>query len=426
MKHFSLLWVIALFSAAALAYATAQGVHHELEMQDADTADVWCRAGILEFERMDEQWQQGHCEAHTRTPTPTASSTPTITSTATMTVTRTVTQTRTIGPTPSPVFDGLVPACGHEPTKWHGLVERNADGSIACTYGHEHKDDPRVLDRMFGPLTQEIDYPWHAFGRTGGPESHSTFKWSVIDQENCIAEFSKYSFNKIRMQTHAGYNGATLRTHSWFAQAVACDPNDPAHTGKVTIGGHMDYGRLWVGKPATLVPLPDQDALYPLRFDGDNGGTGPRRLHNRAGQFPSNINWAGQNGVGGNANNSFFCSLWVATEDWGTINPQEPFVKTFYGGNWNGSSHVPVYSFGITIPRALDTDNDGYVTYSGWLNRWGTITTGCTTPSTDCVPVSIENMKVDGRYEFSALGNGIRTRDYDVQVAGQSLITYPN
>src|SRR5262249_37741207 len=67
-------------------------------------------------------------------------------------VTATPTATTLPTATPTPTGTSGVPACPHDPTMWHGLVERNSDGSLRCTYGHTHMDNPHALDGVLGPL----------------------------------------------------------------------------------------------------------------------------------------------------------------------------------------------------------------------------------------------------------------------------------
>jgi hypothetical protein len=107
------------------------------------------------------------------------------------------------------VFTEGVPVCADPgATMWHNLVRRNADGSIACTYGHEHGDDPHQLDRTFGPMggwwnhgqEQDLSYPWETMNEN--ETKHSSYKiivrgsdaqplqpWYTIGSKNYIKAF---------------------------------------------------------------------------------------------------------------------------------------------------------------------------------------------------------------------------------------------
>jgi hypothetical protein len=139
------------------------------------------------------------------------------------------------------------------------------------------------------------------------------------------------------------------------------------------------------------------------------------------------FNWQGSNGQPG-AGPALRCTLWIAKEDWGGIDPAEPLTRHFYGGTYNGSRFVPAYTVTIVVPESLDAQDgvrDGHVTFNGYTDRWGRMVSGCSLPGADCVPLKLTNMKV-GRYEFRADTHGINSRDFDVMVDGKSLIQYPN
>ena len=88
--------------------------------------------------------------------------------------------------TPTPLPAG-VPACtDHDVNTWHGLVKRNADGSINCTYGHTHFDNPHDLDSVLGPLpVPEISYPWMTTNENIEISKHRFYKWS-IDRKSVV------------------------------------------------------------------------------------------------------------------------------------------------------------------------------------------------------------------------------------------------
>jgi hypothetical protein len=309
----------------------------------------------------------------------------------------------------------------HDPSKWHELVERKPDGSIACTHGHEHKDNPHPLDGLFGPLAQEIDLPWHAMGAMG-PEGHRTFNWSVIQNVPCFARFESQSFTTLRLETHVGSTPApTNRFHSFLFQGQACDEADPGYQGLLSVGGNLDFGQLLIDtvQPALHIPLPT---------DAANPTSDARRLHGLATAPRYDLTWYGNNGWSRTGGPRIDVSLGVRREDWGPIDPTNPAQPLFYGGGQNGSWHEPAHLIAVYISPELDRLDgvaDGYATYQGWTDRAGTIVTSCTAATMDCVPLRLDHMKV-GHYQFRNDEHGIGSRDYDVEVNGASLITYPD
>jgi hypothetical protein len=319
-----------------------------------------------------------------------------------------------------------VPVCtDHDPTKWHGLVKRNASGTISCTYGHEHKDDPRVLDEMFGSLEYgEISYPWQTSSSLGleNDAKHRVYDWMVAKDQPCKPAFgAKFSFDNMRAEVHADGNaGATVRFHSFFVQARACDPADPTWRGTISTGGHMDYGILVVstaGGPGQYVPLPGDPSS-----EGNHSRGKGNRGHGSPQTPRSDFTWYGTHGI--------MNVLGIRKEDWGPVDPSDPKKLLFYGGGQNGSWIEPLHLFALDItPRLdkLDGKEDGYATYDGFTDRYGSIVPSCSPVGPDCVPLKLVNMKV-GSYQFRADVAGLKTRDFDVKspVTGKSLIQFPN
>jgi hypothetical protein len=330
-----------------------------------------------------------------------------------------------------------IPLCAHDPTIWHGLVERNPDGSIVCTYGHEHKDNPHDLDDKLGPLRYgEISHPWETFQEN--LNKHPVYSWYVVRDAPCVTPRGSYSFSDIRMQAHAdGHRGALTRFHSYSAEALACSTLDPAYQGYLRIGGHADFGRLVLDN-VTNVSLPsDADSNCGSALRGNS-----RRLHASMGQGEGH-NWFW---YGSTSNCSLpdggprifqIANMGWAQEDTGPIDPASPneplrfFGTSRRGVVYNGSMAEPVHSFAVSIPRAadrLDGVEDGRVTWSGYANRYGQAATGCTVPGTDCVPIELRDMLIGEQYQFRASYHGgqFGRREYDVQADGQSLIQYAN
>jgi hypothetical protein len=323
----------------------------------------------------------------------------------------------------------------HDPTKWHGLVEYNSNGSIRCTYRHTHMDDPRVLDSVFGKLPYgEISYPWQTHSMAGDENvaHHTFYNWGVVQGQNCYTAGGGKSFTDIRLEAHNDGNaGATTRFHSYFLQARGCDMNDPSFSGTISMGGHLDFGLLLV---RTLngdvnVPLPADTSPVPVE-----PGTNRSRLHGSPGSpLPKSVWYGGSGAVKQGNIANIGLTIGVGKEDWGPVDPSNPTKLLFYGGDQNGSLLQPAHLVDLYIPEWLDgmagVDTDGakneYLTFQGFTDRYANIVPSCSPVGPDCVPLSIQHMKV-GHYQYRADEHGVGEQEYDVKVNGQSLIQFPN
>lgn len=373
-------------------------------------------------------------------PTPTGIVTPTVTSVPS----GTPTPTAASGSSSSSSSSLPIPLCtDHSDTAWHPLVRYYTDGSVKCTYGHEHHDDPSVLDSVFGPVGQytgenSISYPWQTHTDTGteNGHKHNAYKWSVVSVEECKPSYAPLGFTKIRGEFHQdAAPGALIRFHSFWLEAQSCDPKDPGYKGIVRMGGLMDYGRLSVtnGNNTTVfVPLPeDPSSGDDVRLHmGYVNGTVPCCRN-------QDFTWYGSNR---NLNVSGLEKVYVRNglrgEDWGAIDPNNLTSVIFNPTLWygermdgNNSWQEPLHLLNITVPSSFDDNDgivDGTVSFNGYTDRNGNIlNASCSPVGIDCIPIVLENMKI-GNYQFRADFNSISTREYDIVINGQSSIQYPN
>lgn len=320
-----------------------------------------------------------------------------------------------------PEIEG-VPICGdHDIMKWHGLVKYAANGSITCTYGHEHKDDPRAVDSTFGPLAyDEISYPWQTSSSLGleNKFKHNFYNWAVVKDLECKSGAGPLSLTNFRLEYHGDGNaGATVRFHSFYLQAEGCDKTDPSYHGTISVGGHMDYGSLFLRTSddniLTYVPLPGDIGSY---------SGGQRRMHaNIAGPARGDFTWYGSNQM---------AQIGIRKEDSGPIDPAEPSRLIFYGGEANGSGAEPGHVVSIGVPDWWDGEDgvlDGYITVNTFVDRGGHRVADCSPLGPDCVPLKVNHWKA-GPYQYRGDEHGIIWRDYDVRspVTGKSLIRWPN
>lgn len=398
----------------------------------------------------------------TPTPTPaTATATPTRMATATTTALATATPTVAVTATPStPMIEGVAVCPTHDPIRWHALVERNADSSIRCTYGHEHHDDPNLVNDLFGAPsawyggTQSISYPWQTFAFTnpqpdyyplpaaGDPSTfenatkHNGYKWYVKRDLPCVPFAPAPNDGCLRawrIQVHSLGTVAdtTVRFHSFSLEVVV---DYRGTQGIVRGGGWMDAGFLGLlvdtGTEIVCPPL----ATNPPGFNcpGVVRGTmreaystnvpAPHTPHSLPG---STSNWYAAHRGGAQPGPS--------VEDFGPIDYTNPSRQQFHPPEARANN-----SRGNLENMAAVTDFDWLRPYIGadgrinarlWQNRHGQVTTSCTVAAVDCVPFIVEGA-LPGQYMMNRNTNvpAFTHPDHDVAspVTGNSLITYPN
>lgn len=317
-------------------------------------------------------------------------------------------------PTDPPNEGNLCP--DHDPTKWHPLY----DEARGCHYDHEHKEDPRELDDLFGPVGalyggQEISYPWQTFSDAGteNEHKHGGYGWLVRKDMGCYSKFSDGCLTDFRLQYHAimAGPGAATRYHSFSLEARACREDNPEVCGLIRTGGWIDYGHLEID--GQHVPLPG---------DPEQLRTGNRRIHyyeKGNGNFGT---WYGGNRLA--------TAAIQTNRMWGPVNPNNPselllFCPDFQCSKNNSMMHA--HAIGFRIQDELDDDGDGLVNYDGYTNRHGEVVEGCTEIGLDCVPLQITNMPV-GSYQYRDDTHGLKDgrADHDTSPDGEWWITYPN
>lgn len=391
----------------------------------------------------------------TETPAPAATPFPTAVPTVPATAT----------PPPTAQIEG-VPICAHDPTKWHGLVERDGAGAVTCTYGHEHHDNPHTLDSVFGPPgawwadathpAQEISYPWQTSSSLGleNAAKHNVYKWAVSQRAICTPPpGQRYSFTALRVQSHLdAAPGALVRFHSMSAEAEACDTQDPTWKVIIRAGAHQDYGHLAVQQidPTVFnyVPLPcdplDTAPSCPTYGRTIENGRAPNprlypccapdRIHNAIGRVSTGT-WYGTS--------QFIANNGLNFEDWGPVDESDPGRRLFYG-TVNGITHnnSSWEANHLLVFRALNYEakglgmvaNDSLIPNDGWTNRYGQVLTGSALPcqrGPDCIPLHVKGLTGgwSGQYRADSVpSDPNRRRDYDLPspVTGRSLIQFPN
>lgn len=393
--------------------------------------------------------QADHAPRHReRTSTPEASRTPRIRATATATshakAPAIVPQANANGNggnsngNSQSLLSSEIPTCqAHSVTAWHSLVERDSSGAILCTYGHEHKDDPSGVDDLFGPAIYGSGHPWATPGENDEQGKHRFYGWQVVRGLACApASGAQYSLTDFRGLGHwDGHAAHATRFHSFILDAKLCKAGDQSYSGRISTGGHVDYGNLEL-EGVGAIPQPQDSDPVCGSTDGNS-----KRTHGTPADPRARFIWYGANGScsGAGIRVVSLGAFSMLKEEWGPVDPAAPNSPLLFyicppigfGCPFNGSHLEPMHSVRFTIPRgadSLDGATDGKLTWSGLTNRYGYRVTACVL-GPDCIPFIAQNIIVGVPYSWRRDEHpSLEMREYDVAdpETGDSLIVYPN
>lgn len=325
------------------------------------------------------------------------------------TVAPTVTPSAPIAP-----FAGA-PACTtHDDRAWHSLWNEQ----LGCHYDHHHGDDPSVLNDVFGTDIYAITggifgYPWQTFS-TAGLENQLKHEGYVVQERKgltCPTSPGLGCITDFRMVVHQMADGhdTPVRHHSYWAEVRGCVNADLNDCGYMRIGGWQDTGVLEVDALPVIVP---------------------EGAHNRVKQHSSTAPgavWYPSSQVAENGQQGLFRGSLTIYDMWDYTDPTAPEEFTdrvCWPGprcRINATNYFP-HLILMDIPAEfediVDPDNNGYADYEGWVNRWGTIVTGCTEVGLDCIPLKLVHVRTNVDYSIEGLGGG-PARDYDIYFAGR-------
>jgi hypothetical protein len=303
------------------------------------------------------------------------------------------------------------PLCdSHDPRVWHALW----DAARGCHYDHHHGDDPHSVDDIFGTAYYDwaggsISYPWQTVNaQTGCLENdckHTGYVWLVRRGQPCSSAYTDGCVTDFRALVHAmsSAHDTSVRYHSAWVEMRVCVEDSPDVCGIFRSGGWQDSGDLIIDNVRVL-DYPNNYNRHKLHY-----------LETGNSHFGA---WYASS-PGGEEQRGGFWQVAVEIGDmWGPLDPADPSRLQFFcpdphmNCGWNGSSYKPEIIGLVFPPRFLatiDPDGDGFATYDGYADRYGTPVTGCTSPSLDCVPLVFENVPLGHMYQgvFDYL-------DYDV------------
>ncbi len=344
-----------------------------------------------------------------------------------------------------------IPLCPtHPETKYHALY----DPVNKCHYNHEHFEDPKFVNDVFGPPgawwatdkypAQELSYPWQTFmganenyphkpdeTMTMGAEKmenhlkHEGYGWMARKNMPCKNPNADGCITDFRFESHSlmSVMDAVVRFHSYQFEGRLCLPENPSKCGIVKTGGWVDFGYLYAGSETVNTHLP----VDPVGFH--NG----KRLHNALGvddNRQKDGTWYGHSG--------FMEAIGLRQIAWGPINTANPSEPNFFCNDLdkcktNNGALAEAHLYGVNIPKHLFTVKDGTVSYKGYTDRYGKIKTGCTTTELDCIPFILENVPVRSdkdvttfQYRDDAVRGTGEFRNFDTAPRDQYWIKYPN
>ncbi len=395
----------------------------------------------------------------TDTPTATPTDTPQPTDTATPTNTPVPTNTATQAPLPPTATPGTVtpfataPLCPDDNLiMWHGLW----DTQRGCHYAYEQGDDPHLGDAVFGPPAaawggQTISWPWVSGPSENLPTGlgkHNGYKWQVnvpghnpwpvpavknndFDStganSNCIVasriELHVLSSMDDYARNHSSHSEFDIRkgpacteggVFSMGAAMTDFAQIQTPHYGAVVLrqSGVVDFGfgiTLIVTADTPDLPsksgepyvfeMPASDLGYyqahPPTYNAQGYNTFPRTM----GQWATNDLDCEPRPTGDPCHNPYFGFMYQVSNSWTLIDPvnvnRPVFICRDGSCGYNGSAHG-IEEVRARVLPAWDTDGDGFVTMSGYTDRFGNIVTdgSCTAPNFSCIPFSLVHVPV--------------------------------
>jgi hypothetical protein len=341
---------------------------------------------------------------------------------------------------------------GHDSTVWHPLVERHADGSIACTYTHHHGDDPSQLDALFDPAGSLWGAPGHAIGYPwlSSPieniEKHELFK--IIVRVDNPKPASGPWIRNFRSWTHSVGSGGHIPgvsskdgfqtpVHSFALEAEVCRA-DGVTCGTLQIGGLQDIGvgildgagrggpdRCVMPNTAfNMLSCPEQFAVLQQ----------PRHMHGFPGGNRRDFTWYADTSpsyrrVAGAEN--FNIGFGTIGQAWAPVDESDVNALPFYDVNVFTGSTMSQEILSWAAPRV--GVSGGVANFNGYVDRWGNVRPAgvCQAVSFDCPPLIMVNLPaVAVQYRDSAreaLTGVWPAAKHDVHTGdGRSLTRYPN
>lgn len=345
-----------------------------------------------------------------------------------------VTPIATVTPSATP---SSTPTAVPSPTELPGVHDDSVWHPVSADVSHTHNANPADVNHIFGPVEvwfggRSISYPWQTPNEN--QHKHEGYKWAVDadtgcpplrNADNCVKAY------RVLHHVVGGPVGAATRNHSYWTEALVCNPNNLSDCGIIRQGGWVSYQCL------SVAPRPPDNLVHiPLPSDNPNecqgpplGLKGPGYRHHNLIDDPepvhtwnSNRNMDIQTEVNAGAVIAF-----STHDDWQGIDPNDHLrfelicpdfqcefnhsTERFHGLMWR-DEYIALF------------DTGGRANYNGFSDRWGNPVEGCTEAGLDCVPLVLENMPLGkAQLGLSSVGEAI---EFDLSPDGEFWIEYPN
>lgn len=405
--------------------------------------------------------------------TPVVESTITVVATATPTKTQTATPvvstpTQSSGNT-NPYLNA--PYCAdHDINAWHGLW----DYQKGCWYDHTHGDDPSLANSYFGQLGNywdgsTISYPFNS-GVTENSLKHGGYKVSVRtpsyhpypacgteDNTDITGDHSDNCVVASRVEYHAVGSLMDLahRYHSYWMELYICKGHsnqNPSNCGIMRIGGIADYAQLQaphynnrVVRPGGTIDFGNGQVMTyaadgndlpshsgePYVFSIPYSASDLESYRNNPPSAPygqttnatidqwSMNDWDCNDGVPAgdpchnpNARIMFQVGDAFTLVDTQNLNNIHWICYGETNCEYNGSL-IGLNEIAVRVLQAWQSGGNGFVTYSGFTDKWGNPTLGCSSVSADCVPFILEHAPVGVAASRSDNGCECQVWEYD-------------
>ena len=343
------------------------------------------------------------------------------------------------------------PACPtHDPNAWHGLW----DYQRGCHYDHTHGDDPALANKYFGTFGAlwggaTISYPFNS-GASENTVKHPGYKISVRmpgyhpfpkcgteDNTDITGDHSDNCIIAARVEYHllGGLPAIFARYHSYFAEMYICSGKSGyKDCGIVRMGGLLDYAQLQAPHykarvvrpggtvdfgggivltyPADAPELPSHSGepyVFSIPYSVENlasyRNNSPHNPGYISGTYKATIDQWSTNDFDcefkepdGTCHNQYNHFLFQVGDAWTLVDAQNlNNVRWICKGEPNceyDGSLIGMNEIAVRVLQAWQPNGNGFVTFTGYSDKWGNPKTGCTSVSADCVPFILEHAPV--------------------------------
>jgi hypothetical protein len=353
---------------------------------------------------------------------------------------------------------------------YHDLWNEKA----GCHYDHEHGDNPALADSYFGKAGQlwgglGIGYPFYTSAMEN-THKHSGFKYYVrtpqfnpfprCGTEN-VSDDNPSGFGnncvvaaRVVLHTIAGTMDTLARYHSGYIEAYICKYPEYTSCGTVKTGGWFDFAELKaphynqrVVRPGGTIDFgdgvvmnyspdgPDLPAMsgepYVFMIDYNPTNLAEYRAHPPMAPKATMDQWSSNDfdcephPAGDPCHNQYTHLLVQVGDSWNLMDRANPnnliwICKGEVNCQYNGSL-TGLNELWIKVLQSWQSSGNGFVTLTGWSDRWGNPRSDgmCTSVAVDCVPFVLDHAPVGTAAVRNDPGCECFVVEHDVYFSGQ-------